>query len=268
MGCPWDNREMFERYVYDYLMKNGKGEIAEIFRCEANLPFDPMSPPAIDVPDGFLHEWWLIFHEIFKGWQQNNSNNNQSSSNMAKEMVNVKIQQGDPSQSREQEMNEEMIRELTGSSDFALTIVDNPIPLVGYHLAESGQTSQGLTSQPQQTSLADSKRHCQPVDLSDIITLRMRSSSCETLEMKKVAPAESGRKSKNSTGSGYGSNSVPVAADCPSETSSPICKSFDKLSHSPDSGNKDEGKTSSSDSRTNHATADTKTWKVKGSRHF
>ncbi|KAI8523663.1 hypothetical protein RHMOL_Rhmol13G0090900 [Rhododendron molle] len=150
----------------------------------------------------------------------------------------------------------------------ALTIVDNPIPLVGYHLAESGQTSQGLTSQPQQTSLADSKRHCQPVDLSDIITLRMRSSSCETLEMKKVAPAESGRKSKNSTGSGYGSNSVPVAADCPSETSSPICKSFDKLSHSPDSGNKDEGKTSSSDSRTNHATADTKTWKVKGSRHF
>ncbi|KAF7119974.1 hypothetical protein RHSIM_Rhsim13G0074000 [Rhododendron simsii] len=261
MGCPWDNREMFERYVYDYLMKNGKGEIAEIFRCEANLPFDPMSPPAIDVPDGFLHEWWLIFHEIFKGWKQNNSNNNEGSSYMAKEMVNVKIQQGDPSQSREQEMNEEMIRELTGSSDFALTIVDNSI-------LESVQTSQGLTSQPQQTSLADSKRHCQPVDLSDIIALRVCSSSCETLETKKVAPAESGRKSKNSTGSGYGSNSVPVAADCPSETSSPICKSFDKLSHSPDSGNKDEGKTSSSDSRTNHATADTKTSKVKGSRHF
>lgn len=61
---------------------------------------------------------------------------------------------------------------------------------------------------------------------------------------------------------------MPVAADCPSETSSPICKSFDKLSHSPDSGNKDEGKTSSSDSRTNHATAGTKTSKVKGSRHF
>lgn len=35
-------------------------------------------------------------------------------------MVNVKIQQGDPSQSREQEMNEEMIRELTGSSDFGM----------------------------------------------------------------------------------------------------------------------------------------------------
>lgn len=64
---------------------------------------------------------------------------------------------------------------------------------------------------------------------------------------------------------------MPVAADCPSETSSPVCKSFDetvKLSHLPDSGNKDEGKTSSSDSRTNHASADTKTSKVKGSRHF
>lgn len=78
MGRPWDNREMwvsttishflrkilsfgwflelnwgwfsdyccrFERYVYDYLMKNGRGEIAEIFRQEANLSFDPMSPP-------------------------------------------------------------------------------------------------------------------------------------------------------------------------------------------------------------------------------
>lgn len=255
MGRPWDNREMFERYVYDYLMKNGRGEIAEIFRQEANLSFDPMSPPVIDVPDGFLREWWLIFHDTFKGWQQNNPHKNESSSYM----VNGN-QQGNPSKSREQEMTEEMIRELTGSSDFALTIGDNLMPL------ESGQTSQVLTSQTQQTPLADSKRHGQPVDHADIVAQGVGRSSGETLTAKKVAPAESGRKSKNSAGSEYGSNSVPVAADCPSETSSPVGKSFDdtvKLSHSPDSGNKDEAKTSLSNSRTNHTTSE-----GKGSRHF
>lgn len=156
-------------------------------------------------------------------------------------------------------MTEEMIRELTGSSDFALTIGDNLMPL------ESGQT-QVLTSQTQQTPLADSKRHGQPVDHADIVAQGVGRSSGEILAAKKVAPAESGRKSKNSAGSEYGSNSVPVAADCPSETSSPVCKSFDdtvKLSHSPDSGNKDEAKTSSSNSRTNHTTSE-----GKGSRHF
>ena len=82
---------------------------------------------------------------------------------------------------------------------------------------------------------------------------------------------QSERKSKNPTCSKYGSNTVPVATDCPSEISSPICKSFDdlvKLSDQHADNNKDEGKTYSSNSGKKHATSDANTLKGKFSRYF
>ncbi|KAK7333273.1 hypothetical protein VNO80_30038 [Phaseolus coccineus] len=53
----------FERYLYDYLVKRNMHHTAEIFRNEAELPPDAAaasSCDAVDVPEGFLLEWWSL----------------------------------------------------------------------------------------------------------------------------------------------------------------------------------------------------------------
>ncbi|XP_057513359.1 transcriptional corepressor LEUNIG-like isoform X2 [Actinidia eriantha] len=254
MGNQWDNRAMFERYLYDYLIKKGMYETAEIFRREANLTFNPMSLPAIDVPDGFLHEWWLIFYDMFKASEPKNPDNDEASSNVVEQMVNVS-QRGNPSLLREQELNEQMIKDLTDGSDFACATGDNLMPFMRCQLVKTELTSQGsASSQPQQKSLELSKKFYYP-----------GGSSCgATMETEKVEPNESERKGKNPACSKNGSNTVQVATDCPSEISSPICKSFDdlvKLSDLHADDNKDEGKTYSSNSGKKYATSDANTSK-------
>ncbi|XP_059626538.1 transcriptional corepressor LEUNIG_HOMOLOG-like [Cornus florida] len=176
MSSPagWNSRVMFERYVFDYLRKRDMQETAEIFRREADPTIDPNTPPAIDVPDGFLHEWWLIFYDMFKARQQNNPEHNGGPSYTGEQMM-IMAQQG-----------------------------LNPMPSTG-------------------------------------------------------GPLMIGRR-VNSAYSEDKSNVVPIAADCPSETSSSIPKSLDDIvkpssSHSND--NKDEGRRSSNNSLTHNATSST-----------
>ncbi|KAK8468598.1 hypothetical protein PHAVU_006G063822 [Phaseolus vulgaris] len=71
MDQHWSSRQTFERYIYDYLVKRNMHHTAEIFRNEAELPPDSAaaySRDAVDVPEGFLLEWWSINNdfEFFK----------------------------------------------------------------------------------------------------------------------------------------------------------------------------------------------------------
>ncbi|KAL6967620.1 hypothetical protein U1Q18_033429 [Sarracenia purpurea var. burkii] len=207
MGSPvrWDNRAMFERYLYDYFIKNGMHNTAEIFRREANLTFHPVSLPAIDVPDGFLHEWWLTFYEMFRAWQPKNPDDNGGSSEV-EHVANVS-QQGDPSLWKEQEMNEQMIKELTGCSDF--TIFTTPDPYTcGLNTEDNITPFMGCHFVSQQKSLTFPMRFYHGGNVGDIVSQGVGSSSVATLEMEKIARNEGGRKSKNSACSEHGSNGM------------------------------------------------------------
>ncbi|KAF7816060.1 hypothetical protein G2W53_030029 [Senna tora] len=65
----FDLRRMLDRYLHDYLMKRNM-RTAELFLNEGDLGFDPNVPPAIDIPEGFLREWWTISYEfeVFRSW--------------------------------------------------------------------------------------------------------------------------------------------------------------------------------------------------------
>ncbi|KAJ7959742.1 Transcriptional corepressor LEUNIG like [Quillaja saponaria] len=75
----------FERYLYDYLIKNNMHQTAEIFKREANPMLDPMTAVAIDVPGGFLHEWWSFFFDVFSASQHANYNPGAGTSTMMQE---------------------------------------------------------------------------------------------------------------------------------------------------------------------------------------
>ncbi|KAF5473073.1 hypothetical protein F2P56_009716 [Juglans regia] len=62
----WDAEKMFELYLHDYLMKRKMHKTAAIFRNEANL-----GETHVDVvsPEGFLHEWWSMFYDVYASRQ-------------------------------------------------------------------------------------------------------------------------------------------------------------------------------------------------------
>ncbi|XP_059593471.1 uncharacterized protein LOC104879535 isoform X1 [Vitis vinifera] len=120
-------REMFEYYLYDYLVKNNMGETAEIFRREANLNFDPTRPPPVDAPDGFLHEWWVIFYDMFRSRKVVNEEPDEGSSVVTEEMMETG-EQSEASSSRQHEMNEKPSGDLAISADAGLTMGGNELP--------------------------------------------------------------------------------------------------------------------------------------------
>ncbi|KAM7496480.1 hypothetical protein LguiA_020894 [Lonicera macranthoides] len=219
-------------------------ETAEIFRIEANLTFDPEARPGIDVDDGFLHEWWLIFHDMFTVWQPMNvTQPNDGSSSMTEQAMR---QQSAPSSLRERQLNEEMIKELTISSDMGIIIGGNLVPSMGSPSIQTEQISQDSTSTSPQ------KKAPKPAELSghidDKVAPKMENIASSEggdlapeldnkLDLFYVAedPKESGRKRKNSVDSEDGSNGMHVASTSFSEASSP-CSPFDE--------NEDEGRTS------------------------
>eukprot|EP00261_Vitis_vinifera_P034784 XP_019076027.1 PREDICTED: transcriptional corepressor LEUNIG_HOMOLOG-like [Vitis vinifera] len=85
-------QKMFEYYLYDYLLKNKMGETAEIFGREANLNFDLTRPPLVDTPDGFLHEWWGIFYDMFRSRMAANEERDDGSSLSRQHEMNGKLQ--------------------------------------------------------------------------------------------------------------------------------------------------------------------------------
>ncbi|KMT04648.1 hypothetical protein BVRB_8g183000 isoform B [Beta vulgaris subsp. vulgaris] len=58
----WDAEEIFQKYLHDYLVKKNMHRTADVFAKEANAD---VCAVAIDSPEGFLAEWWSIFHEVY-----------------------------------------------------------------------------------------------------------------------------------------------------------------------------------------------------------
>ncbi|XP_021891700.1 transcriptional corepressor LEUNIG-like isoform X2 [Carica papaya] len=96
----FNSRLMFEAYLYDYLKKKNMHQTAEIYRKEANLEFDPDFRPAMDIPGGFLQEWWSIFYDYFNSQQQGGNNQRNDSLIMFEQMMET-LQQTNASPSNE-----------------------------------------------------------------------------------------------------------------------------------------------------------------------
>ncbi|KAL2931933.1 Transcriptional corepressor [Bienertia sinuspersici] len=60
----WNAEEIFHKYLHDYLVKKNMHRTAEVFAKEAN-PDVCAVVSAIDSPQGFLAEWWSIFHDVY-----------------------------------------------------------------------------------------------------------------------------------------------------------------------------------------------------------
>jgi len=58
-----DPRTCLDIYVCDYLEKRGLRRAAAVLKAEAALP--DAAPVGIDIPGGFLAEWWTVFWEIY-----------------------------------------------------------------------------------------------------------------------------------------------------------------------------------------------------------
>ncbi|KAL2969310.1 hypothetical protein AAZX31_15G073200 [Glycine max] len=73
----WDADKILRLYLHDYMVKRGMHNAAEIFKKEAQVPDHPV---LVDSPDGFLHEWWSIFYEVFTSRQGKDQETGQGSS--------------------------------------------------------------------------------------------------------------------------------------------------------------------------------------------
>ncbi|CAL5421865.1 unnamed protein product [Camellia sinensis] len=61
-GGDYESQKMLDVYIYDYLMKRNRHEVAAIFAREVNITISPL---VIDSPTGFLSEWWSIFWDVY-----------------------------------------------------------------------------------------------------------------------------------------------------------------------------------------------------------
>ncbi|KAI4299397.1 hypothetical protein L6164_032864 [Bauhinia variegata] len=77
-GRPWDSEKILQLYLHDYMVRRGMHETAAIFKKEAGVYQDSA---VMDSPNGFLHEWWSIFNEVYSSKEQNNQKNGPESSN-------------------------------------------------------------------------------------------------------------------------------------------------------------------------------------------
>ncbi|KAI9121601.1 hypothetical protein K1719_008634 [Acacia pycnantha] len=58
----WDPDKMLQLYILDYMKRRGMDTTAEIFQKESDV-ID--ASVVIRSPEGFLHEWWSVFYDIY-----------------------------------------------------------------------------------------------------------------------------------------------------------------------------------------------------------
>ena len=54
---------MLHTYIYDYCKKRNFQQAARAFAAEAHVAQDRMPP--IDIPSGFLSDWWSVFWDVY-----------------------------------------------------------------------------------------------------------------------------------------------------------------------------------------------------------
>ena len=55
--------ELLHMYIYDYCKKRNFPQAARAFAAEAHVQQDRMPP--IDIPSGFLSDWWGVFWDVY-----------------------------------------------------------------------------------------------------------------------------------------------------------------------------------------------------------
>ncbi|KAK7246483.1 hypothetical protein RIF29_41351 [Crotalaria pallida] len=61
-GLDWNLDKLLRLYIHDYMTKRGMHNVAEIFKQEGQID----SKVVVESPEGFLHEWWSLFYDVFK----------------------------------------------------------------------------------------------------------------------------------------------------------------------------------------------------------
>ncbi|KAG9439215.1 hypothetical protein H6P81_019380 [Aristolochia fimbriata] len=62
MDSDWDANALLDLYIHDYMKRHNLHEAAATFKAEAGLPSHAV---ALASPEGFLHDWWSIFYDVF-----------------------------------------------------------------------------------------------------------------------------------------------------------------------------------------------------------
>ncbi|KAJ0083448.1 hypothetical protein Patl1_31170 [Pistacia atlantica] len=219
MPGSWDARLMFELYLFDYLRKNNMHQTAEIFFREANLSFDPSIPTSIDVPDGFLHEWWSFFFDMFTSRQLTNCGSEESPSNMVEQTMEA-MQQLDPSPSRQYVMNEQTISCLLAGADSWFNTGDNAIEPMRFPLIGAEQIPLGISSSlHQQDILASTSLSNLPGNLPNLTAQEVGCSVVAAARKANIPSEERGKDSMNTSDSINGNTSLLVEAGNTSEGS-------------------------------------------------
>uniref|UniRef100_A0A803LQ00 Uncharacterized protein n=1 Tax=Chenopodium quinoa TaxID=63459 RepID=A0A803LQ00_CHEQI len=81
----WDAEEIFHKYLYDYMVKKNMHKTAEVFAKEANADICSVVS-AIDSPQGFLAEWWSIFHDVYFYMYPHHAQTTETVSNKGKQV--------------------------------------------------------------------------------------------------------------------------------------------------------------------------------------
>ncbi|KAI4305141.1 hypothetical protein L6164_028527 [Bauhinia variegata] len=175
--ADWDNRLMLELYLYDYLMKRNLHETAEIFRKESNLSLDPMTRPAIDIPEGFLLEWWRANFEFetFRAWMHENYTFEKVPSTKGKEILETK-QGSNASQGGLYPNNEQINRQLP--NNLACTMHRRWKSLEAVAVNGIDNESQGFVPSSYQKELLTCKSGiCTPANATETKSQRKESSA-------------------------------------------------------------------------------------------
>ncbi|KNA23225.1 hypothetical protein SOVF_026770 isoform D [Spinacia oleracea] len=100
----WDAEEIFQKYLYDYMVKKNMHRTAEVFAKEANADVCSVdsysvlvfgaerATKAIDSPQGFLAEWWSIFHDVYSYMQPQHVQATETVSNKGKQVTGTSSQ--------------------------------------------------------------------------------------------------------------------------------------------------------------------------------
>lgn len=85
----WEADKMLDIYIHNYLLKRNLQATAKSFMSEAKVSMDSV---AIDVPRGFLFEWWSVFWDIFIA-KTNDKHSEVASSYIEAQQMKLKEQQ-------------------------------------------------------------------------------------------------------------------------------------------------------------------------------
>ncbi|XP_072965935.1 transcriptional corepressor LEUNIG-like isoform X2 [Typha angustifolia] len=102
----WEADKMLDVYIYDYLVKRNMQASAKAFQAEGKVSPDPV---AIDVPGGFLFEWWSVFWDIFIA-RTNEKHSDVAASYIETQLIKAREQQQQQQQQQPQLQQQQQIQ--------------------------------------------------------------------------------------------------------------------------------------------------------------